>query len=77
MRSKNLALSMIFNRCRSNLSSTTGQYISYLMAKHKVDFLEDLVKENSSIKKSRVYTIGVGDTSWKHHRMVDNPEFRT
>ena len=64
LRSKNTSLSMIFNSCRSNLSSKTGQNIGYLMAKYKVESLNDLVRVKSSIKNSRVYTI-IDEERWK------------
>ena len=64
LRSKNTSLSMIFNSCRSNLSSKTGQNIGYLMAKYKVESLNDLVRVKSSIKNSRVYTI-TDEERWK------------
>ena len=64
MSSSNCALSLIFNNCKSNLSSQTGQNIGYLMAKHKVKSLVDLVKEHITVKKGRVYTLPE-EENWK------------
>ena len=64
LRSSNPALNFIFRSCKSNLSSKTGQNIEYMMKKHKVDSLVDLVTEKDSLKKQRVYPLPE-EESWK------------
>ena len=64
LKSNNLALGLIFSNCVSNISSQTGQNIKYMMDKHKMDSLANLVDEKTKLKKLRIYTLPE-EENWK------------
>ena len=64
LKTSNSALGLIFSNCKNNISSQTGQNIKYLMDKHKMDSLGNLVDEKNTLKKLRVYTLPE-EEKWK------------
>ena len=64
LKTSNSALGLIFSNCKYNISSQTGQNIKYMMDKHKMDSLGNLVDEKNTLKKLRVYTLPE-EEKWK------------
>ena len=58
------ALSLLFNSCKNNIASQTGNNLKYLMEKHNKLSLLDLIKEKQSLKKLRVHSLPA-DEVWK------------
>ena len=57
-------LGLLFNACKNNIISQTGQNIKYLLDKFKKLSLIDLILERHEVKKKRVYT-ALEDEVWK------------
>ena len=57
-------LGLLFSACKDNVSTQTGQNIRYLLDKHKMKTLADLLVEKATLKKLRVYNLP-NEEAWK------------
>ena len=62
--SKKLHLQVLFNMCKLNQCSNTGQNISYLLKTCDVFDLNNLIMKRNSIKKERINPLEEGE-EWK------------
>ena len=62
--SKKIHLQMLFNICKQDLSSNTGQNIAYLLSTYDYKNLMDLIKNKHLIKKNRLNPLE-NDEEWK------------
>ena len=63
-KSKKPEMSLLFNICKNNLQTNTGQNLKYLNDVYNTNLLAQLIQEKHSIKKTRVYPLEIGE-DWK------------
>ena len=63
-KSKKPEMSLLFNNCKINLQSNTGQNLKYLNGVYNTYSIEELIQEKHSIKKTRVNPLEHGE-EWK------------